>query len=528
MYSTRTLSVAWGMWHRHSFLVPLLNGMPYSDKPPLLFWLIQLGWSVTGVSDTWPRLLEVALGAMQLMLSMQLARRLFPASDAVPGAALWLLAGFSYAFVFGLQTMYEVLLCDCVLLALLALLPGPRREVPRPGLAVVAVSAGLLTKGPVMLLHIGFPWLLGPFCIGWARRHPWRWYVGGLLILVAALAVLSAWALPASIQGGGVYRQELLFHQTAGRVVHAFAHAKPWWWYLPVLAGLIFPFSLWPGLWLALARLRSPLDPGTRFLVTWLAPLLLAFSLISAKQPYYLLPEFPGIALLLAAALVRARQAHPSLMRNPWLGPWPLAVLFVAIGLLLWLLPWIAAPGPHAPDTPWRNITALRPLHWLFGSVLLALGAWLLRAPDNVRTTAATALLGVATVNAMFTVALWPAFDLQPAADVVARAQAEGRPVANLETYDGQFHFLGRLTAPIISLDGQREGRSWARAHPTGVLVRYAGPPSPAERACALYLHRFRGVWMSIWSSPAFLHLGGSATAHSHDGDPKPGDAECS
>ena len=37
---TRYLSVAWEMWLRGDFLVPHLNGEPYSHKPPLLFWLM--------------------------------------------------------------------------------------------------------------------------------------------------------------------------------------------------------------------------------------------------------------------------------------------------------------------------------------------------------------------------------------------------------------------------------------------------------------------------------------------------------
>ena len=40
---TRYASVAWEMWLRGDFLVPYINGEPYSHKPPLLFWLIQLG-----------------------------------------------------------------------------------------------------------------------------------------------------------------------------------------------------------------------------------------------------------------------------------------------------------------------------------------------------------------------------------------------------------------------------------------------------------------------------------------------------
>ena len=41
---TRYLAVAWDMWREGNFLVPHLNGEPYSHKPPLLFWLIHLAY----------------------------------------------------------------------------------------------------------------------------------------------------------------------------------------------------------------------------------------------------------------------------------------------------------------------------------------------------------------------------------------------------------------------------------------------------------------------------------------------------
>jgi 4-amino-4-deoxy-L-arabinose transferase-like glycosyltransferase len=52
---TRYLAVAWEMWNHGEFLVPHLNGAPYSDKPPLLFWLIEAGWRVFGVHEWWGR-----------------------------------------------------------------------------------------------------------------------------------------------------------------------------------------------------------------------------------------------------------------------------------------------------------------------------------------------------------------------------------------------------------------------------------------------------------------------------------------
>ncbi len=53
---TRYLSVAWEMWLGGSKSVPHLNGEIYTHKPPLLFWLINLVWQITGVSELAARL----------------------------------------------------------------------------------------------------------------------------------------------------------------------------------------------------------------------------------------------------------------------------------------------------------------------------------------------------------------------------------------------------------------------------------------------------------------------------------------
>src|SRR6185312_2993924 len=59
---TRYLAVAWEMWNGGNYLVPHLNGIPYHHKPPLLFWLMTLGWAVFGVSETWARLVAPLFG----------------------------------------------------------------------------------------------------------------------------------------------------------------------------------------------------------------------------------------------------------------------------------------------------------------------------------------------------------------------------------------------------------------------------------------------------------------------------------
>src|SRR5579883_1503643 len=71
---TRYLAVAWEMWTGGNYLVPHLNGIPYHHKPPLLFWLITLGWHVFGVSETWGRLVAPLFALGCLLLSARLAQ----------------------------------------------------------------------------------------------------------------------------------------------------------------------------------------------------------------------------------------------------------------------------------------------------------------------------------------------------------------------------------------------------------------------------------------------------------------------
>jgi 4-amino-4-deoxy-L-arabinose transferase-like glycosyltransferase len=498
MYSTRTLSVAWEMWLHHSILVPYLNGLPYSDKPPLLLWLIQSGWVFTGVNDIWPRLLEVMLGAIQLVLAWHLARRLFPQDVRMAHATAWILLAFTYGFLFGLQVMYEVLLADCVLAALLCLAPAAQGKAPCFAGFLLFLSLGLLTKGPVVLLHAGMPWLLGPAWSDWARRERRQWYWRGGLSCLVACAVLLAWALPAAWVGGKAYQHMLLVHQTAGRVVDAFAHAHPFWWYLPLLFVLAFPFTLWPRLWAALLQWHLPPEPGVRFLLAWLVPVLLGFSAISGKQPYYLLPEFAGMAMLMAVALVHAQTLGAA--SSPWLSPWPLAVLLAAAGVILIALDALAAQ--HLLSDPVFSVVA--PHGRLFGALYLLL-AMVLVAPGKgeLYRVAGVGLVATVAANGLFSLTLWPAYDFVPVSRLVAEAQRENRPVASLESNDGQYTFLGRLTRPIEQLHGMRALQKWAGQHANGLVIVYPKRLSRADHAQAIYIQPFRGISLAVWPASA-------------------------
>ncbi|MEO6925920.1 MAG: glycosyltransferase family 39 protein [Rhodanobacter sp.] len=511
LYSTRTLAVAWDMWSHGQWLVPHINGQPYSEKAPLLFWLIHAGWFAFGVSDVWPRVLEVLIGGAQLVLVARLARRLFPQRPWMSKAAPWMLLAFGYAFLFSLQIMYDVLLSVWVLAALLCLTPKPQRAEPRWLLFGLCIGLGMLTKGPVMLLHIVFPWLLGPLWSDWARQHRLRWYGAGVLSLLLGGVILLLWALPAGWVGGDAYRERLFFTQTAGRVVDKLAqgknlqnHAEPFWFYLLWLPVLLFPFSGWPRMWIAVAGLRRPLESGLRFTLCWLLPTFVVLSLISGKQLYYPLPELAGISLLMAGAIAVLRERQPALANHRWLGTWPLGVGGIVFAMLLFALPLLVDHNMVHGD--WANTAA--PYSRYFSVIFLLLGILLLlRGRGELRRLALAGLVGVFALNALFTLTLWPHWDLRPAAALLGDAAQAGHPIANLGNYEGEFHFAGRLTRPITELYGEQALQDYARAHPDGLVVAHPGKLSAADLRYALLAQPFRSSWVVIWPAASLADL---------------------
>lgn len=301
---TRCTSVAWEMWTQRSFLLPILNGEPYADKPPMLFWLIHLDWLLFGVNETTLRWIPGLLSVACLAMTTRIGRKLWPEDPTTPELAATVLAGTGVWLIWSATIGYEVLLTFWALLGWLGILRAAERRRDGWILVALAVAGGLLTKGPVVLLHL-LPVALLPSVADRNGREPATrgWWKGLAAALFFGVTVVAIWVVAAAGRGGREYGRRILFDQTFGRMVHSFAHRRPFWWYLPWLPVLYLP---WP---FFLVRVRPwrhrPLDSGTRCaLLQALAPVA-ALSLISGKQPYYLIPTIPAGALLMARGLSR-------------------------------------------------------------------------------------------------------------------------------------------------------------------------------------------------------------------------------
>jgi 4-amino-4-deoxy-L-arabinose transferase-like glycosyltransferase len=483
---TRYATVAWEMWLRGDFLVPYLNGEPYSHKPPLFFWLIHAGWWLFGVHEGVVRAIAPLVALLTLLATANLARKCWPDDAVSARLAPWIVFGSIFFTAFFSWVQIDLLLVLFTVLAITGIVSAARGSRAGWLLTGVAMGLGVLAKGPVMLLQVLPVALLAPL---WRRDTTptcwWSWYAGVIAsVMVGALMALG-WALPAAEAGGDAYREAILWGQTANRMVQSFAHAHPVWWYIPWLAVLFAPWVLLPRLWTALRYSRPWRDEGLRLCLVWLAGTFVMMSLVSGKQVKYLLPLLPAFALLLARVTSGTDRDDRSYR------PWLLAVALLVCGGLFMVLP------RTLDQAPW--ISDVQPL-WGGLLVAAAIVLVLLRPVSMVRYPVRMTLFSVFVVGVIYagifrTAA--PAYDVQAVSRVLAAAQAAGRRVASVAHYHGQFGFVGRLQQALVQLDSD-SALAWAAQHPDDLLVVMTGRTAE-QYPKAVFTQPYRSGYLAVW-----------------------------
>src|SRR5262249_57664622 len=119
------------MLARGDWVVPHLQGQPYLDKPPLLYWLVMLSYSVFGVSEAAARLVPALATHGTILVVYLIGRRSLGERSAFWGALL-------LSVVPGFMGMARILTMDGLLtfwitLALLSTFEAIRGERFRTG-----------------------------------------------------------------------------------------------------------------------------------------------------------------------------------------------------------------------------------------------------------------------------------------------------------------------------------------------------------------------------------------------------------
>ncbi|WP_166263530.1 ArnT family glycosyltransferase [Marinobacter caseinilyticus] len=457
----------------------------------MLFWLIHAGWATFGVKDYTPRLIALGSALFSLPLIAYIAHCLRPNHPRAKDFAPLILASFLCWLAYSTTVMFDLLLG---LFTLAAIAAGLRATLaPRLGWFVVCgamLGAGMLTKGPVILLNLLPVLILMPWWRFSAHRIPLLYWYGGLaLAIIISAALMLAWVYPAVERGGPAIEHALIWKQTASRMAHSFAHPHPWYWYLLLLPALFFPWGVlaWKKVW----RGRPWKDQGERFCMAWFGVSLTAFSMISGKQFHYLIPVMPAVALW----LVRRYAARPIGRRSLLV----VGTVLILFGLMLLFSPeWceLSVSGKACKVTP--RLGAALPL---------LLGFFLLRASQAGRERMAwlaavpTALLLVLLTNfAVFS----PQQNVQPIANRVKQLQDEGATVVNVAKYHDQYQFAGRLEKPLV-VRRQPALARWVPKHPDAYLIFYVDDARNPLTGIADAVYPYRSKLALIVPAKAWL-----------------------
>jgi 4-amino-4-deoxy-L-arabinose transferase-like glycosyltransferase len=258
------------------------------------------------------------------------------------------------------------------------------RSGGRRGLFLGGLFLGLavLAKGLVPLV------LIAPLV--WVGRRRWR---DLLMMGAAAAAVAAPWYILVWLENGDPFVQVFFWkHHFSRFVSEEVRHVQPWWYYIPVGLGLLFPWTP------ALVALRGAdwREPRRLLLIACAAWGFVFFSLSSNKLPGYVLPLLPAIAALIGIQFAQKPLRHVAGV---------CALLVVAVPFAANILPAAILAGlsrAGEPDIDWLAVGAV---------ITAAAGVWVI---ERLRSTAAAmastgALMAASIVGLIWTT--YPALD---------------------------------------------------------------------------------------------------------------------
>lgn len=324
--------VATGDW-----ITPYFNGATRFDKPPLVYWLMAIGFQIFGVGE-WAVRLPSALSATALVgMGFYTLKRFGFSRPELATATVGELNGTAaqrsrlsqrnlfWSAIIGSGIMAlnpetivwarigvsDMLLSGCIGLALFTFFWGyaqpefPHRQRNWYLIAFGCLGLAVLTKGPVGLAIPGFIVLAFLGYVGQLRQVLWEMHLlKGTLIF---LAITVPWHIWVIADNGQAYIDSFFGYHNVERFTSVVnGHAAPWYFYFLVVAVGFLPWSsLLP--W-AIARLRIhhwqywQSQPRSAhlgiFALVWLVVIFSFFTIAVTKLPSYVLPLMPAAAIL--------------------------------------------------------------------------------------------------------------------------------------------------------------------------------------------------------------------------------------
>jgi len=358
------------------------QNMSRYQKPVGIYWLQSAAVAVSGEgtqAPIWVYRLVSALGIALAVVAIAWTGTSLFGANAGLAAGLIMAAIFATAFE-GRDAKTDAMLLACCIAAqgaLARIYTASRRNEPiashLPWIFWIAQGVAILIKGPIApLLSL----LTVATLFAFERDGRWLKNLRAGRGLLVVLLIALPWLALITWKSSGAFLQQAVGKDMLGKVASGEeSHGVPPGFYVLTYSLFMWPFGLiavGAGLQ-ALNRLRD--DPRLRFCFAWYIPFWLVFELIPTKLPHYVLPAYPGMALLVGWLLtLRPEEANAPLRRwQTWLW-WSTAfgLALVSVGLAVVC---IGAPIYLAKTFSW----------WSIPAALAALGTGYLAFPRQLQ-----------------------------------------------------------------------------------------------------------------------------------------------
>ena len=307
----RNAEVAREMKQSGAWLVPTYNGADYLDKPAFYFKAVALSLAAFGDNETAARIPSAAFGLALAAMTFAFGRKVYGTRCGLLAAIVVMTMPL---FVMNARTViFDIALAFFVCGAIFAgyLAEEAEGRARRNWYLLGAAAAGLATlvKGPVGFLIPVLVLLVFNRVEG--RRGAWRRLLSPLNFLVF-FAVTLPWFVGLCLAHRDFLHYGLVeesFHRfTTSKTFH---RSEPVYFYLIIVAGMFFPWSLLlPEAGLAAWRERWAKNRADRLCLLWSVIVVVFFSISQSKLPGYILSVTVACGLLLAR-LFDAALANP-------------------------------------------------------------------------------------------------------------------------------------------------------------------------------------------------------------------------
>lgn len=288
---------------RGDWIVPHLNGVPWFEKPVLVYWGAAASMAALG-TEWGPRLFSVLSSATTIVAVFCFLRARF--QQSVAEFSVWILTT-TLLFVFvGRLLLADPPFVAFLTLAMLAWIQSLSHGPKWSWLSGIAIGLAVLAKGPVglvtMVAVVGWTWQVEPDLRSQIKRSI-------APVILGAMATASLWYVPALVREPELFLKEFIVKQNilrlfGGDVAHRVPPQVYVSYYFIVLMVLFAPWWWWAikG-WPKRSTVPDDQEHIKRILARWAIFILVLFTASGSKLPHYILPAVIPLAMLAAIRL---------------------------------------------------------------------------------------------------------------------------------------------------------------------------------------------------------------------------------